>query len=82
MGGTIEIDSEVNRNYLYINKTNTNVRSILCIDDDAITLMLCKKVIVKSSFSHEIIQLKMKKHYNTLNFKEVENQSELPQLIF
>jgi uncharacterized protein YlzI (FlbEa/FlbD family) len=32
--------------------------TILCIDDDAITLMLCKKVIVKSSFSHEITTAK------------------------
>lgn len=31
------------------------LHKILCIDDDAITLMLCKKVIAKSSFSHEII---------------------------
>ena len=28
---------------------------ILCVDDDPITLMLCKKVIVKASFSNEII---------------------------
>ena len=28
---------------------------ILCVDDDPITLMLCKKVIIKSSFSNEII---------------------------
>jgi response regulator RpfG family c-di-GMP phosphodiesterase len=28
---------------------------ILCIDDDPITLMLCKKVIVKTMFSNEII---------------------------
>ena len=27
---------------------------ILCIDDDPITLMLCKKVIIKSQFSKEI----------------------------
>jgi hypothetical protein len=35
-------------------KTNIMLDTILCIDDDAITLMLCKKVIIKSSFSHEI----------------------------
>jgi CheY-like chemotaxis protein len=28
---------------------------ILCVDDDSITLMLCKKVISKSLFSNEII---------------------------
>ena len=28
---------------------------ILCIDDDLITLMLCKKVIIKCAFSNEII---------------------------
>lgn len=27
---------------------------ILCVDDDAITLMLCKKVITKAEFSEEI----------------------------
>ncbi|MFV8355028.1 response regulator [Flavobacterium sp. XS1P32] len=58
---------------------------ILCIDDDAITLMLCKKVIIKSSFSHEIITVQngeeALQYFKTL--KEVENQSKaLPQLIF
>jgi CheY-like chemotaxis protein len=28
---------------------------ILCVDDDPITLMLCKKVISKTLFSNEII---------------------------
>ena len=31
------------------------IKTILCIDDDPITLMLCKKVITKVSFSEEII---------------------------
>ncbi|WP_396182755.1 response regulator [Flavobacterium sp.] len=31
------------------------LKSILCVDDDPITLMLCKKVIVKAEFSEEII---------------------------
>jgi CheY-like chemotaxis protein len=56
--------------------------TILCIDDDAITL-LCK-VIIKSSFSHEIITVQngeeALQYFQTL--KEVENQSRLPQLIF
>jgi CheY-like chemotaxis protein len=30
------------------------LNKILCIDDDSITLMLCKKVISKAEFSHEI----------------------------
>ncbi|MFV8353360.1 response regulator [Flavobacterium sp. XS2P14] len=59
--------------------------TILCIDDDAITLMLCKKVIIKSSFSHEIITAQngeeALQYFKTL--KEVQNQSKgLPQLIF
>lgn len=59
--------------------------TILCIDDDAITLMLCKKVIIKSSFSHEIITAQngeeALQYFKTL--KEVQNQSEgLPKLIF
>lgn len=31
------------------------MRTILCIDDDPITLMLCKKVIQKASFAQEIL---------------------------
>lgn len=31
---------------------------ILCVDDDAITLMLCKKVIERVSFAHEILTAK------------------------
>ena len=59
--------------------------TILCIDDDAITLMLCKKVIIKSSFSHEIITAQngeeALQYFKTL--KEVQNQSKgLPKLIF
>ena len=59
--------------------------TILCIDDDAITLMLCKKVIIKSSFSHEIITAQngeeALRYFQTI--KEVENQSNaVPQLIF
>ena len=59
--------------------------TILCIDDDAITLMLCKKVIIKSSFSHEIITVQNGEealHYFQ-TIKEAENQSKArPQLIF
>jgi CheY-like chemotaxis protein len=31
------------------------LKNILCVDDDPITLMLCKKVIVKAAFSEEIM---------------------------
>lgn len=31
------------------------IKKILCIDDDPITLMLCKKVIEKTSFAQEIV---------------------------
>ncbi|WP_284651905.1 response regulator [Flavobacterium terrisoli] len=31
---------------------------ILCIDDDAITLMLCKKVIERGAFAHEVLTAK------------------------
>lgn len=31
---------------------------ILCVDDDAITLMLCKKVIERVSFAHEVLTAK------------------------
>lgn len=31
------------------------LEKVLCVDDDPITLMLCKKVIVKAAFSKEIV---------------------------
>lgn len=31
------------------------LKNILCVDDDPITLMLCKKVIVKAAFSEKIM---------------------------
>lgn len=60
---------------------------ILCVDDDPITLMLCKKVIGKTTFSNEIITAqngeeallyfdKIKKNHKT------DNNIQLPQLIF
>ncbi len=61
--------------------------TILCIDDDPITLMLCKMVITKASFSNEIATAKngeeALKYFNTLN--QTNSDSELkrhPQLIF
>lgn len=60
------------------------VNKILCIDDDPITLMLCKKVINKSSFSDEIITSQNGEealnYFNTI--RQTENKSQYPQLIF
>ena len=60
---------------------------ILCVDDDPITLMLCKKVIIKSSFSNEIITSQNGEealsYFNTI--KHINNKNKLipqPQLIF
>ncbi|WP_426092521.1 response regulator [Flavobacterium sp. DSR3-2] len=60
---------------------------ILCVDDDPITLMLCKKVITKSSFSNEIITSQNGEealsYFNTI--KNTNNKNKPiphPQLIF
>ncbi|AOZ98160.1 MULTISPECIES: response regulator [Flavobacterium] len=57
---------------------------ILCVDDDPITLMLCKKVISKASFSNTIITAKngeeALEYFNSIINKEA--TKELPQLIF
>ena len=60
---------------------------ILCIDDDPITLMFCKKVIVKSSFSNEIITSQNGEealsYFNTIKYTNNKNkQIPQPQLIF
>lgn len=56
---------------------------ILCIDDDPITLMLCKMVINKALFSKEIITTKNGeeaiKYFDTLKTTDTNNK---PQLIF
>ena len=59
----------------------------LCIDDDPITLMLCKKVIIKASFSNEIITLQNGEealnHFNTIKYTSSKDKSHThPQLIF
>jgi len=61
--------------------------SILFIDDDPITLMLCKMVIKKSSFSNEIATSKngeeALQYFNAL--KQIDSNGEFkkqPQLIF
>jgi CheY-like chemotaxis protein len=61
--------------------------SILFIDDDPITLMLCKMVIKKASFSNEIATAKngeeALQYFNTLNQLDSNNEfKKLPQLIF
>jgi CheY-like chemotaxis protein len=56
---------------------------ILCVDDDPITLMLCKMVITKSSFSNEIATAKNGeeaiKYFDALKTTDANNK---PQLIF
>ena len=58
---------------------------ILCVDDDPITLMLCKKVIIKSSFSNEIITAQNGEealiYFNTIRYA-TNKSNEHPQLIF
>ena len=60
---------------------------ILCVDDDPITLMLCKKVIMKSSFSKEIITLQNGEealnYFNTIKqSNNINKPIPQPQLIF
>ncbi|MBP2282600.1 CheY-like chemotaxis protein [Flavobacterium sp. CG_23.5] len=60
---------------------------ILCIDDDPITLMLCKKVLIKASFSNEIITSQNGEealcYFNTLKYTNTESElKKHPQLIF
>lgn len=61
--------------------------SILFIDDDPITLMLCKMVIKKASFSNEIATAKngeeALQYFNTLKQLDSNNEfNKQPQLIF
>lgn len=59
---------------------------ILCVDDDPITLMLCKKVISKLSFAQEIITAQNGEealaYFNTLKYNKTDGLSKSPQLIF
>jgi CheY-like chemotaxis protein len=56
---------------------------ILCVDDDPITLMLCKKVITKTSFTNNIITAKNGEEAIQY-FDKILNQEEnqIPQLVF
>jgi CheY-like chemotaxis protein len=57
---------------------------ILCVDDDPITLMLCKKVITKTSFSSTIATAKngeeALQYFDSIIDKN--DETKLPQLIF
>jgi CheY-like chemotaxis protein len=60
---------------------------IFCIDDDPITLMLCKKVITKSSFANEIITAQNGEEalqfFNTIKYSNTNSALQKnPQLIF
>ncbi|MBO9584088.1 MAG: response regulator [Flavobacterium sp.] len=61
------------------------LEQILCIDDDPITLMLCKKVISKSSFSHEVVTAQNGEealhHFNVLKYTN-DKAKKRPELIF
>ncbi|MCV9930101.1 response regulator [Flavobacterium sp. LS1R49] len=60
---------------------------ILCIDDDPIALMLCKKVITKAAFSNEIITAQNGEeallYFNTLKYNTKPNDldNKKPRLI-
>lgn len=62
------------------------LETILCIDDDPITLMLCKMVITKASFSKEIATAKngeeALKYFNTLKQTDPNSVLKKPQMIF
>ncbi|AWG21800.1 response regulator [Flavobacterium faecale] len=59
------------------------LHKILCVDDDPITLMLCKKVISRTSFAKETITAnngeEALQYFKNIKSDKVE---ELPQLIF
>ena len=60
---------------------------ILCIDDDPITLMLCKKVIIKCAFSNEIITSQNGEealsYFNSIKTANNQNKTiQHPQLVF
>ncbi|GIZ09841.1 response regulator [Flavobacterium sp. UMI-01] len=58
---------------------------ILCVDDDPITLMLCKKVIIKAAFSKETDTAQngeeALKYFDKIKENNIESQT-IPQLIF
>jgi CheY-like chemotaxis protein len=63
------------------------LKTILCVDDDPITLMLCKKVIKKAEFSEEVLfanngQEAIDLFQALADKNQINEISELPQLIF
>ena len=57
--------------------------TILCVDDDPITLMLCKKVIAKTAFSNEIITMSNGEEALTfLMSLKTDSDLPIPELIF
>jgi CheY-like chemotaxis protein len=65
---------------------NKMLNKILCVDDDPITLMLCKKVIAKANFSNEIESAKdgveALKFFDALLSSGESKNEDYPQLIF
>ncbi|WPR71010.1 response regulator [Flavobacterium sp. NG2] len=59
---------------------------ILCVDDDPITLMLCKKVIIKTEFSKETVTAQngeeALEYFDKINETTEPTTTILPQLIF
>lgn len=57
---------------------------ILCVDDDPITLMLCKKVISKAQFSNDVVTAKNGQEAlgYLKDIKKLNNIAKVPQLIF
>lgn len=63
------------------------LKTILCVDDDPITLMLCKKVIKKAEFSEEVMFANNGQEayelFESLLAQKLQNDEiNLPQLIF
>lgn len=63
------------------------LKTILCVDDDPITLMLCKKVIKKAEFSEDVIfanngQEAFELFQSIVSKKEKKEPYQLPQLVF
>lgn len=58
--------------------------TILCVDDDPITLMLCKKVIQKASFSKEVLFANNGQDAISIleKIKLDENNQKFPEIIF
>ena len=62
------------------------IKKLLCVDDDATTLMLIKMVVEKASFAKEVITASNGReaidYYHTLLQQSPEGKIDYPQLIF